>query len=227
MKRVLPRGIMNVVGHPGILAWAAIASGFSAGAVVAGSSDPATADPASASAPAAGGSLYDFTVKDIDGKDVALSKYKGDVLLIVNTASQCGLTPQYSGLESMFKKYKDQGFRVLAFPSNNFNGQEPGTNEEIKQFCASKYQVSFDLFAKISVAGDDQAPLYKFLTNHQNKDVAGKVEWNFQKYLVGRDGTVIAKFNPRTKPDDSALGQQVEQALAAPKPEAKSEKAPG
>lgn len=172
-------------------------------------------------------SIYDFTVKNIDGQDVSLSKYKGDVLLVINTASQCGLTPQYEGIEALFKKYKDQGLRVLAFPANDFMSQEPGTNEEIKQFCASKYQVTFDLFAKISVAGDDQAPLYKFLTNHPNKDVAGKVEWNFQKYLVGRDGTVIARFNPRTKPDDSALVQQIEQALATSKPAAKSEKAPG
>lgn len=130
------------------------------------------------------------------------------------------MTPQYSGLESLYKKYKEQGFKVLAFPANNFMNQEPGSNADIKKFCtADKYQVTFDLFSKTSVAGADQSPLYKLLTEHPNKDIAGKVEWNFQKYLVGRDGTVLAKFGPRTKPDDKSLVEQVEKALAAKKPE--------
>jgi glutathione peroxidase len=114
----------------------------------------------------------------------------------------------------MYRKYKDQGLAVLAFPANNFGNQEPGSNAEIKQFCSTRYQVSFDLFSKISVAGEDQAPLYKFLTGHPNPDIAGKVQWNFQKYLVGRDGTVRAKYGPRTLPDDAKLVADVEKALA-------------
>lgn len=159
-------------------------------------------------------SVHEFIVKDIDGKEVKLSKYKGDVLLIVNVASQCGLTEKsYAGMEAVFKKYKDKGFKVLAFPANNFGGQEPGTNAEIKEFCAGK-NVSFDLFDKISVKGDDQAPLYAYLTNHPDKAIAGDVQWNFQKYLVGRDGTVVAKFGPKTYPEEKPVVDAIEKALA-------------
>jgi glutathione peroxidase len=168
----------------------------------------------SKSAKPAAKSVYEFTVKDIDGKEINLSKYKGDVLLIVNVASQCGLTEKsYAGLESIYKKYKDKGFKVLAFPANNFGGQEPGTNAEIKEFCASKH-VSFDLFDKISVKGQDQAPLYSYLTKHPDKAVAGEVEWNFQKYLIGRDGNVIAKFSPKKFPEDKEITDAIEKALA-------------
>lgn len=163
-------------------------------------------------------SVFRFTLKDIDGKDVALSQYRGDVLLIVNTASECGLTPQYEGLEAIYRKYKDQGFKVLAFPANNFGNQEPGDNAQIKEFCNTRYKVSFPLFSKISVKGDDQHPLYRFLTTHPNQDVAGDVKWNFQKYLVGRDGKVLKKFDPRTKPDDKGLTDEIEKALAVKKP---------
>jgi len=160
-------------------------------------------------------SIYEFTVKDIDGKDVKLDKYKGHVLLVVNVASKCGFTDKsYSGMEEVYKKYKDKGLRVLAFPANNFGAQEPGTNAEIKEFC-SKKSATFDLFSKISVTGDDQAPLYKYLTNHSNKEIAGKVEWNFQKYLVGRDGTVIAKYGPKTMPNDEKVTTAIEKALAS------------
>lgn len=170
---------------------------------------------------AAARSVYDFTVKDIDGKEVSLAKYKGDVLLIVNVASKCGLTEKsYAGLETIYKKYKDKGFKVLAFPANNFGGQEPGTNSEIKSFCA-QHNVSFDLFDKISVKGDDQAPLYGYLTKHADKAVAGDVEWNFQKYLIGRDGTVLAKFSPKKYPDDKEITDAIEKALAE-KPKASS-----
>jgi glutathione peroxidase len=162
-----------------------------------------------------------MNVKDIDGKDVSLSKYAGDVCLVVNVASRCGLTPQYEGLEALYRKHKEKGLRILAFPANNFGRQEPGTNDQIKQFCKSKYDVSFDLFAKISVKGDDQAPLYKYLTNHSDKAIAGEVKWNFQKYLIGRDGQVIAKFAPQTKPDDQKLTSTIEKALAAKRPEQK------
>ena len=135
-------------------------------------------------------SIYEFTVKDIDGKDVTLAKYKGDVLLIVNVASQCGLT------------------------ANNFGGQEPGTNAEIKTFC-QQHSVTFDLFDKISVKGKDEAPLYAFLTKHPDKAIAGDVQWNFQKYLIGRDGTVLAKFTPTTYPEDKHITDAIEKALEA------------
>lgn len=164
-------------------------------------------------------SVLDFTVKSIDGKDVKLADYRGDVLLIVNVASQCGLTERnYSQLEPLYQKYKAQGFRVLAFPANNFNAQEPGSNEDIKKFCTNKYAVTFDLFAKISVKGEDIAPLYDFLTHHPDGEIAGDVMWNFQKYLVGRDGKVIAKFDPRTNPNDEKVTKAIEAALSAERP---------
>jgi glutathione peroxidase len=158
--------------------------------------------------------VYEFKVKDIDGKEVSLSKYKGEVLLVVNVASQCGLTEKsYAGLEAIYKKYKDQGLKILAFPANNFGGQEPGSNSEIKAFCA-QHNVSFDLFDKISVKGDDKAPLYGYLTGHPDKAIAGDVQWNFQKYLIGRDGTVLAKFSPKIYPDDKQVTEAIEKALA-------------
>ena len=161
-------------------------------------------------------SVYDFKVETIDGKEVKLDQYKGDVLLIVNVASKCGLTDRnYKELEPLYQKYKDQGLRILAFPANNFMGQEPGSNLEIKQFCSKNYDVTFDLFAKVSVKGDDICPLYHYLTNHPNPAVAGPVAWNFQKYLVGRDGEVIAMFSPKTPPSDKELVAAIEKALAA------------
>jgi len=129
------------------------------------------------------------------------------------------MTKQYSGLESLFKKYKSDGLRVLAFPANNFANQEPGSNAEIKKFCTSKYDVTFDLFAKVSVKGDDQCDLYRYLTTHPDKAIAGKVKWNFQKYLVGRDGVVIAKFGPTTKPESKKIVKAIEEALAAKVPD--------
>src|SRR6185369_1065893 len=134
-------------------------------------------------------SILDFKMKDIDGKDVKLKKYKGNVLLVVNTASKCGYTPQYEGLQATFDKYKSQGFYVLGFPANNFGGQEPGTEAEIKEFCTSKYKVTFPMFAKISVKGTDQDPLYSYLTNKEtNGDLSGDIKWNFTKFLVDRKG---------------------------------------
>jgi glutathione peroxidase len=160
-------------------------------------------------------SIHGFKVKDIDGQEVDLARYKGDVLLIVNVASKCGLTEKsYAGLEAVYKKYKDQGLKILAFPANNFGGQEPGSNSEIKEFCAGK-NVTFDLFDKISVKGEDQAPLYAYLTRHPDKAIAGDVPWNFQKYLVGRDGAVLAKFGPKTAPEDKEVIDAIEKALAA------------
>jgi glutathione peroxidase len=160
-------------------------------------------------------SVLDFTMKDIDGKDVPLSAYKGKVLLIVNVASKCGHTPQYEGLERLYRKYGDQGFMVLGFPANNFLWQEPGTDGEIKQFCTTKYGVTFDMFSKISVKGSDQHPLYTFLTSKQsNPEFAGEVKWNFQKYLVDRSGKVIGKFAPATKPEAEEVVRAIEAALA-------------
>lgn len=162
------------------------------------------------------GGAWDFTVKTIDGKDTKLADYKGKVVMLVNVASKCGLTPQYQALESTYEKYKDQGFVVLGFPANNFNGQEPGTNEEIKQFCASKYNVTFPMMSKVSVKGDDKHPLYKFLTEGKaGEEFAGDIEWNFAKFLVDRNGNVMARFGSKTAPDAPQVAAAIEKALAA------------
>ncbi len=167
------------------------------------------------SAPNQAGSVLDFTVKDIDGKDVPLAKFQGKVLLIVNTASQCGYTPQYKGLQEIYQKYKDQGFEILAFPANEFGAQEPGTDDQIKQFCSSKYNVSFPLFSKIVVKGDGIHPLYKFLTSETTDPKhAGAIPWNFTKFLVSRKGEVVGRYQPSVKPESSELGSAIEKALA-------------
>jgi glutathione peroxidase len=157
--------------------------------------------------------LYDFTMDDIDGKPVNLSQYKGKVLLVVNTASFCGNTPQYTDLETIYEQYRDKGFEILAFPANNFGQQEPGTNAEIKGFCLTKYSVSFPLFSKISVKGSDKHPLYQYLT--EQSPFPGEVEWNFQKYLVDRSGNVVGRFHHRTKPLSPEIVKEVERVLAA------------
>jgi len=156
-------------------------------------------------------SVLSFTMKDIDGKDVPLSKYKGKVLLIVNVASECGFTPQYKDLEALYEKYKDQGFVILGFPANNFGAQEPGTDPEIKEFCTSKYGVTFDMFSKISVMGSDQHPLYRFITS--DPTYGGDVKWNFQKYLVTRDGKLAGKYFSRITPLSPELTGAIEAAL--------------
>jgi glutathione peroxidase len=162
------------------------------------------------------GSALDFTVKTIDGKETNLADHKGKVVLFVNVASRCGLTPQYKGLEALYEKYKEDGLVVIGFPANNFNGQEPGTNDEIKQFCTSKYNVTFPMMSKISVKGDDKHPLYEFLTEGKaGEDFAGEVEWNFAKFLVDRNGNVMARFSSKTKPEEPQVSQAVEKALAA------------
>ncbi|MBN1399109.1 MAG: glutathione peroxidase [Bacteroidetes bacterium] len=155
--------------------------------------------------------LYTFTVKTIDGKDKSLSDYKGKVLMIVNVASKCGHTPQYKGLQALYEKYKDQGFVILGFPANNFLWQEPGTDDEIKNFCTLNYGVTFDMFSKISVKGKDQHPLYRYLT--EESPVPGAVKWNFQKYLVDRNGNVVEKFAPGVKPDEKEVIDKIEQLL--------------
>ena len=169
------------------------------------------------SAPLSGAhSIYDFTMKNIDGKDVSLGSYRGKVLLVVNVASKCGNTPQYAELETLYEKYRNKGFVILGFPANNFLGQEPGTDGEIKSFCTINYGVTFDLFSKISVKGKDQHPFYAYLTSAEaNPETEGGVTWNFQKYLVGRDGKVLAKFAPKTKPLSDEVTAAVEKALSA------------
>lgn len=160
-------------------------------------------------------SPLEFKVKSIDGADVDLGKYKGKVVMIVNVASKCGLTPQYEQLEALQKKYGEKGFVILGFPANNFGSQEPGDNGQIKDFCKSKYGVTFDMFAKVSVKGDDICDLYKFLTSdNANKGFGGEIAWNFTKFLVGKDGKVIKRVEPKTKPDDAEVVKAIEEALA-------------
>ncbi len=155
--------------------------------------------------------VYDFSMKTIDGKEVSLSQYKGKALLIVNTASQCGYTPQYKGLEALYLQYKDRGFEILAFPSNDFGGQEPGSNDEIKKFCELKFKTSFPLFAKIPVKGDAAHPLYKFLTGL--KENGGAVDWNFNKFLVSPEGTVVAHLASAAEPTSDEVKKKVEAVL--------------
>lgn len=155
-------------------------------------------------------SVHDFTMTTIDGKPAPLSQFKGKVVLVVNVASRCGLTPQYAGLEKLYRKYKDRGFVVVGVPANNFGGQEPGTNEEIAEFCKRTYDVTFPMMAKVSVKGDDMHPLYKFLTAAKG----GDIRWNFTKFLVGKDGRVLERFEPRVDPDAPEVVAAIERALA-------------
>ncbi|GAC1464792.1 MAG: glutathione peroxidase [Isosphaeraceae bacterium] len=163
-------------------------------------------------------SVLDFQVRDIDGRSVDLNKYRGEVLLIVNTASQCGYTKQYTELESLYEKYRDKGFEVLAFPANEFGHQEPGTDAEIRQFCSSKYKVTFPLFSKIVVKGEGIHPLYQFLTGKDtNPKAPGEIPWNFTKFLVNRKGEVLARFVPADLPDSPKVVKAIETALSDPK----------
>ena len=159
-------------------------------------------------------SIHEFIVKDIDGREVALSDYQGKVLLVVNVASKCGFTRQYAGLEKLHQAYKDRGFAVLGFPANNFLGQEPGTEAEIKSFCTLTYGVTFPMFAKISVKGKTIHPLYAFLTDKAlHPEHGGAISWNFNKFLVGKDGRVLGRYGSRTEPDDPELAAAIEAAL--------------
>ncbi len=144
-------------------------------------------------------SVHDFKMKSIDGKDVDMSEFEGKVLLIVNVASECGLTPQYKELQALHEKYADKGLVVVGFPCNQFGGQEPGSEKDIKKFCSEKYKVTFPMMSKIDVNGDNQAPLYDYLkSNSEKKD---KISWNFEKFVVGKDGKVAGRISPRTSPD--------------------------
>ncbi|MBZ5591275.1 MAG: glutathione peroxidase [Acidobacteriia bacterium] len=166
-----------------------------------------------ASALFAASSVYDFALPSIDGQDASLGQFKGKVLLLVNVASKCGYTPQYAGLEALYEKYKDQGLVVVGFPANNFGAQEPGTNAEIKTFCTHNYHVSFPMYAKVSVKGEDKTPLYHYLTEEANPATNGEIGWNFTKFLVDRSGKVVARFESKVKPDDAGLVAAVEKAL--------------
>jgi glutathione peroxidase len=160
-------------------------------------------------------SLYNIPLKNIDGQETSLKAYSGKVLLIVNVASKCGYTPQYKGLEAIHRKYAAKGFTVLGFPSNDFGGQEPGSNAEIKEFCSSKFNVTFPLFDKLNVKpGPAQHPLYAALTG-KNSPVPGEVKWNFGKFLIGRDGTILARFDSGDEPDGEKVTKAIEAALAA------------
>lgn len=159
-------------------------------------------------------SVYDVPLKDIDGKPASLKAYQGKVLLIVNVASKCGLTPQYKALEATYQKYQGKGLVILGFPCNQFGGQEPGSNEEIKTFCSSKYSVTFPLFDKLDVNGAGRHPLYTMLAGKESP-FPGDIKWNFGKFLIGRDGKILKRFEPRTAPDAKEVVEAIEAALAA------------
>jgi len=158
-------------------------------------------------------SIYDFTLPSIDGQSMPLSNFKGKVVLLVNVASRCGFTPQYKGLEALYERYKDQGLVILGFPANNFGAQEPGTNQEIKTFCSSKYSVTFPMYAKVSVKGADQTPLYQYLTQQADPTHTGDIKWNFTKFLVDRNGQVVQRFESAVTPDSPEVISAVEKEL--------------
>ena len=158
--------------------------------------------------------FYDIEAKTIDGEAVKLEQFKGKTLLIVNTASKCGFTGQYDGLQELYETYKDRGFVILGFPSNDFLKQEPGSNEEIASFCKLNYGVTFPMFEKISVKGDAQHPLYQFLTSKEtNPEFSGKISWNFNKFLISKDGQIINRFGSRTKPSDKKLVEAIKREI--------------
>jgi glutathione peroxidase len=159
-------------------------------------------------------SIYDFNMKSIDGQPVSLKDYSGKVVMLVNVASKCGFTPQYAGLEALYEKYKDRGFVIVGVPANNFAQQEPGTDQEIKKFCSNKYNVTFPMMSKVSVLGDDETPLYRFLTDKSaNPQVGGDIKWNFTKFLFDRSGKPVARFEPAVKPDAPEVQTAIESAL--------------
>jgi len=158
-------------------------------------------------------SLYDFKLENITGETQPLSDFQGQVVLIVNTASECGFTTQYEGLQSLHEKYYDRGFQVLGFPANNFGGQEPGSDEQIQSFCKSRYGVTFPLFSKISVSGEDCHPLYSWLTAQETPDGKGAIKWNFEKFLIDRKGKVVRRFRSITGPGRKKIRNSIEELL--------------
>jgi glutathione peroxidase len=194
---------------------AVLATVIGAAAVTVTAAESGAKDGAPAADVKEAGSPLDFAVKDIDGKETDLSRFKGQVVMIVNVASKCGYTPQYKALEAMYEQYKEKGFVIVGFPANNFKFQEPGTNAEIKAFCTGKYNVTFPMMSKVSVKGEDKAAVYKFLTEDPTAGgFGGDIKWNFTKFLVGRDGKVVARFEPKVKPDDAEVKDAVEKAIA-------------
>jgi glutathione peroxidase len=166
-------------------------------------------------AQAAPKSIYDFTLKSIDGQPTPLATYRGKVVLLVNVASKCGFTPQYTALEALYEKYKDRGLVIVGIPANNFAQQEPGTDAEIKTFCSSKYNVTFPMMSKLSVKGDDKTPLYQYLTSQdEDPKFAGEIKWNFTKFLFDRNGNPVARFEPATKPDSPEVTAAIDSALS-------------
>jgi len=157
--------------------------------------------------------LHDFVKKDIRGKEVNLDAYKGKVVMVVNTASKCGFTPQYKDLQALYEKYEGQDFVILGFPANNFNGQEPGSNEEIDEFCEANFGVTFPMFSKVSVKGSDQDALFAFLTSQPNNDFTGDINWNFEKFLIDQNGNLVRRFRSRTNPMSSEIVQSIETIL--------------
>lgn len=158
-------------------------------------------------------SVHEFTMQHIDGQKVDLNKYEGKVLLIVNTASECGYTPQYEGLQTLYEKYNDDGLVILGFPANDFGNQEPGTNQEIKQFCNVNYDVSFPMFSKISVKGNDKHALFDYLCSTENPDFTGTIEWNFEKFLIDKKGKLTHRFRSPVKPLSDSLTSAIEEQL--------------
>ncbi|UCH66923.1 MAG: glutathione peroxidase [Ignavibacterium sp.] len=157
--------------------------------------------------------INNISVKDMKGDTINLSDYNGKVLLIVNVASECGNTPQYRGLEEIYKTYNPEGFEILAFPCNDFGGQEPGTNEEIMAFCSTNYSVTFKLFDKVKIFGEDKSELYERLTNNSVTEMSD-IKWNFEKFIISRDGSIVARFSPKTQPSDEQITSLIEAELA-------------
>lgn len=161
-------------------------------------------------------SIYEFTLKSIDGQPAPLAQYRGKVVLLVNVASRCGFTPQYAALEKVYEQFKDRGLVIVGVPANNFGGQEPGSDQEIKTFCSTKYHVTFPMMAKVSVKGEDMAPLYRFLTDKgANPATGGEIQWNFTKFLVAPDGRPAARFEPKVTPDSPEVTAAIEKELAS------------
>jgi glutathione peroxidase len=161
----------------------------------------------------AASNIYSFTLNNLDGDPLPLVSFKGKVVMLVNVASRCGFTPQYTGLEALYEKYKDQGFVILGFPANNFGGQEPGTNQEIKTFCSTKYNVTFPIYSKVSVKGADETPLYQYLTKQADPSHTGDIKWNFTKFLVDRNGNVVQRFESKVTPESPEVVSAVEKLL--------------
>lgn len=200
----------------GLVAFMMVASAlYEKGAIATGKQAPPHTSAAAQTANNEVPPVLNFTMKSLAGQDVSLSKYQGKVVMIVNTASKCGYTPQYAGLEALHKKYAAQGLAILGFPANDFGQQEPGSDSEISEFCRKNYGVEFDMFAKVPVTGEKKCALYEYLTSAQtNPKFAGAVKWNFEKFLIGRDGEILNRFRSGVAPDAPELVQTLEAALA-------------